>query len=85
MNKIMSSPERTVKRRRKNGLLSKFGINNDQYEAMLEEQNHLCLICNNKDDCGRRLAVDHCHTTGKIRGLLCTTCNTALGLLGDKT
>ena len=84
MNKIIASPERTVKRRRKNGLLLKFGINNDQYEAMLEEQNHLCLICNSKDDCGRMLAVDHCHTTGRVRGLLCTNCNTALGLFGDK-
>ena len=63
MNKILTSPERTAKRRRKNSLLLKFGINNDQYEAMLEEQNYLCLICNNKDNSGRMLAVDHCHTT----------------------
>jgi len=40
-------------------------------------------VCRNKDRNDRALAVDHCHSTNKIRGLLCTDCNTALGLLKD--
>lgn len=83
MDNIINSPERTKKRRKKNGLKLKFGINFDQYEAMLKEQDYLCCICGNKDRCGRDLAVDHCHETNKVRGLLCTECNTGLGLFGD--
>lgn len=83
MEKITASPERTRKRRKKNGLKLKFGINFDQYEAMLHEQDYVCIICKKKDNCGRDLAVDHNHITGKIRGLLCTDCNTGLGLFDD--
>jgi Uri superfamily endonuclease len=77
------SVERTIQRRKKNSLLKKFGINYDQYNQILEDQNNVCAICNNLDRNGRSLAVDHCHTTNKVRGLLCTDCNTALGLFKD--
>ena len=60
-----------------------FGINADQYEAMLIEQNHGCAICGKPDICNRDLAVDHCHFTKKVRGLLCTNCNMALGKFQD--
>ena len=51
---------------------------------MLENQNYKCKIClaDNKKY-KRQLAVDHCHTTGKIRGLLCTPCNISLGYIND--
>ena len=49
---------------------------------MLEKQNHVCAICGNKDN-NKKLAVDHCHTTGVIRGLLCSACNTSLGKFKD--
>jgi Recombination endonuclease VII len=49
---------------------------------LLKEQNGLCAICGNKES-ERRLALDHCHDTGKIRGLLCGTCNTGIGMLKD--
>lgn len=51
------------------------------YEALLEQQGGQCAICREKP--GRY--VDHNHTTGKIRGLLCNACNRGLGLLGDET
>ena len=54
------------------------------YEQMLIDQNGGCYICNksvNKN--GTRLCVDHDHKTGKARGLLCHSCNTSLGALGD--
>ena len=60
-----------------------FGINADQYEAMLSEQNCTCAICGKQDICNRDLAVDHCHVTKRVRGLLCTNCNMALGKFQD--
>lgn len=64
----------------------KFGITVEQYEAMLVQQNGICAICK-KPPSGRfkRLAVDHCHKTGIIRGLLHRSCNRAIGLLLDSS
>jgi len=55
------------------------------YETKLEQQNNTCAICFKPEQSNRykTLCVDHCHTTGKIRGLLCSNCNRALGLLKD--
>ena len=67
-----------------------YGITKDQYFEMHERQNGVCVICDKpevsvdkKTQKIRRLAVDHCHTTGKIRGLLCGSCNKALGSFKD--
>ena len=79
----LNSKERTKKRRQRRSLINNFGINADQYEAILKEQNGVCAICYQPEPCNRMLAVDHCHTTNKIRGLLCSNCNTALGLCKD--
>ena len=54
-----------------------------EYEQMLIHQSSVCKICGGTNSSGVRLAVDHCHTTGKIRGLLCNKCNTAIGLIQD--
>ena len=65
-----------------------YGITFDEYEELLSKQNKKCAICG-IDNNGkyrnkpRAFAVDHCHTTGKIRGLLCSDCNTGIGLLKD--
>jgi hypothetical protein len=79
----LNSKERTAKRHKRSELMKAFGINADQYEAMLNEQNHVCAICSKQDICNRDLAVDHCHTTKRVRGLLCTNCNMALGKFQD--
>lgn len=61
----------------------------EQYDKILESQNGVCAICKNKeislDSIGniRKLAVDHNHTTGKIRGLLCNKCNRMIGFSND--
>lgn len=62
-----------------------YNISLDDYNSMLEGQNGRCLGCNifHTDSARGRFHVDHCHTTGKIRGLLCHNCNTALGLVKD--
>lgn len=54
----------------------------DAYSALLHAQGGVCAICKQPPE-GKRLARDHNHTTGQFRGLLCTRCNVALGLLGD--
>lgn len=59
----------------------KFGINLDQYNALLALQGGVCAICGKKDN--RRLAVDHCHATKKVRGLLCSGCNISVGRFDD--
>lgn len=63
----------------------KYGITIEQYDVMLDEQGGLCAICKREENRKplRRLAVDHCHSTGKIRGLLCSRCNTAIGQFCD--
>jgi hypothetical protein len=60
-----------------------YRITHQQYENLLAEQNNQCKICSKAGLDGTPLAVDHCHTTGRIRGLLCSNCNTAIGLLYD--
>ena len=64
---------------RKADLKKNYGITIEEYETLLDNQNGVCYICQNECPSGRRLAVDHCHETDKIRGLLCCKCNTGLG------
>jgi len=64
-------------------LKQKFGITLEQYEEILSKQNGLCAICSSTEKTGKRLAVDHCHKTGKVRGILCMKCNTSLGKIND--
>lgn len=59
-----------------------YGITDAEYDAMLESQGGRCAICC-RSRRGRRLAVDHCHATGAVRGLLCSSCNQTLGKMGD--
>lgn len=66
----------------------KFGITPERYSELLQSQNGLCAICNQPETATRlgkvkALAVDHCHKSGGIRGLLCSDCNTGIGKLKD--
>jgi hypothetical protein len=64
--------------------MANYGITPNQYEELLERQGGTCAICpRTADSQKRRLHVDHDHSTGKVRGLLCDQCNRAVGLLGD--
>lgn len=61
-----------------------YGISQDQYDQMLFNQNYSCKICSAPSSSfKKRLHVDHCHVTNKVRGLLCSNCNRALGLFKD--
>ena len=81
--KYKNSPK--AKETRRNQLLLKnFGITLEKYNKMLQEQNQVCAICLQHLEFDKRsLAVDHCHATGKIRGLLCRHCNQGIGHFKD--
>lgn len=68
----------------KNGDLRKFGISLTEYNQMWAAQSGCCAICDrHSSEFKRNLAVDHKHSDGQIRGLLCTNCNTAIGKFQD--
>lgn len=59
--------------------LSKYGLTEEQFRELEEEHKGLCGICLNKVE----LVIDHCHKTSMVRGLLCSTCNSGLGMFKD--
>ena len=76
--------------RRTINLMRRYGISENDYKNMFDSQNGCCAVCGTNrpvpskyKGSPQRLAVDHCHKTGKIRGLLCFSCNRALGYLKD--
>jgi hypothetical protein len=77
--------ERWKKSAKEASRLRQFGLTPGAYDRMYEDQCGLCWICQQEETCsdGRSLAVDHCHATGKVRGLLCSKCNRAIGSFGD--
>ena len=61
-----------------------YGITIEEYNELKEKQNNKCAICGTDEkNLIKKLAVDHCHTTGKVRGLLCRKCNSGIGFLQD--
>ena len=67
----------------------KYGISLDEYKNLAAQQNNKCCICGEEETTKSKtgeqpsLCVDHCHDTGKVRGLLCRMCNSALGKFKD--
>lgn len=72
-------------RNRASKLQLNYGISVEEYNALFASQDGKCAICGTDQPGGRRyrLAVDHCHDTGKVRGLLCNNCNLGLGKFND--
>ncbi len=71
-------------------LKRRFGLTPDDYQAMVDAQRGVCAICHKeetsfepKTGTRKNLAIDHCHKSGKIRGLLCWHCNSVLGKVED--
>lgn len=62
--------------------LSKYGLSQQDYKDLVEGQKGVCWICSRPPPLGV-LQVDHCHASGKVRGLLCGPCNRALGMFDD--
>lgn len=70
--------------------LVRYGLTVDEYHKLSEAQGNVCAICKRPEtvrdprtDTLRSLAVDHCHSTGRVRALLCSLCNTAIGKMND--
>lgn len=61
-----------------------YGITLAEHDDMLKSQNGRCLVCGTDCPGKKGWAVDHCHTTGMVRGLLCTKCNLGIGYFDDK-
>jgi hypothetical protein len=72
------------RKRRENMVRYTYGITQAEVDALIESQGGRCAICGGeRNGAGTRLHIDHCHDTGKVRGMLCSKCNTAVGLLDN--
>ena len=76
----LNSSQLYIKSRKWQEKKRRYGISKQEYERFVEKQKGLCAICLNPFD---NLDVDHCHTTSKVRGLLCQKCNKGIGLLQE--
>lgn len=82
-------PKRYTESERRAAHLRKYGLSDADYAAKVIEQDGLCAVCHQPETAVDRkggllrLAVDHDHKTGKVRGLLCLRCNLALGYAGE--
>lgn len=73
---VLNNKEKAIDKQ----LQIKYGISLAEYNVKKEQQNNCCEICGKHEtEFKRRLNVDHNHSTGEVRGLLCSHCNTALG------
>jgi hypothetical protein len=83
------NPLRHAEIQRNAKLKAAHGISSSEYQKMLEKQNGKCAICGTANPggrmglCGPVFHVDHCHSSGKIRGLLCHSCNVGIGNFND--
>ena len=64
-------------------LRKKYGITLDEFNQLSEAQGNKCCICSEENKVHQNLVVDHNHATGEVRGLICSPCNSALGLAKD--
>lgn len=76
--KLSENREKYLEQRKGWHLKHTFGIGISEYKLLVSKQNGVCAICRGKDK-GRKLAIDHDHKTGQIRGLLCGRCNQGIG------
>lgn len=76
-------PLKIARIRRRTRLIKSYGLTNDEFDSMLEKQHYKCAICGTKDWGRLSPSIDHDHTTGKVRALLCNRCNRTLGLAED--
>lgn len=71
-------------RNRKKKLKQRYNISLEDYNELYDKQAGCCALCGtHQSELSKSLAVDHCHSTGKVRGLLCFDCNTGIGKLKD--
>ena len=70
---------------RNSTLKAKYGITSKEYDTLFESQGYKCAVCgSSKNQVYGKMPVDHCHNTGKVRGILCQSCNVTLGKVEEK-
>lgn len=74
-----SPKEQVMQRNAKARIKREFGLSIEEYRQYFEDADYKCSVCDSK----HKLVLDHCHSTGIIRGVLCHNCNTALGHVKD--
>ncbi len=75
----------TPRNRKAEKLQLRYGLTYDQWEEMRQAEDFRCMICGiSEDEIGKKLDVDHCHDSGRVRGVLCNPCNVILGLARDR-
>lgn len=81
------NPEQFERKKRESHLRQKYGITIEQFDAMLAAQDGRCAICLRlpEDPRGYLPHIDHCHQTGRVRGILCGPCNKGIGMFGDNS
>ena len=93
LNKVYKTQDVNYRRMKSRQYLlkNKYGLTPEQYNAMLIEQNGVCAICERPETVKNKISgiinplrVDHCHRTGKVRGLLCSECNFGISKFDDK-
>ncbi len=77
--RVAGKKYQTPEQKFKWAIKTKYDLSLEQYEQMLIDQNNQCYICNAEE----KLVIDHCHESGKVRGLLCNHCNLVLGHAKD--
>lgn len=60
----------------------RYGLDSSDYESLIEDQGGKCAICHEKLE---RPAIDHCHDSGRVRGILCYSCNSGMGKFSDSS
>lgn len=80
---VLANPEKVRAYSRKHGLKKAYGLTPEQVDDMLAAQGHACAACRDPLAAFPRPHVDHDHTTGKVRGVLCAHCNRGLGSFKD--
>jgi hypothetical protein len=80
---MIENPERFAKSNRPAKIRRDYGITQEIAERTLAAQDGLCAICQRRIDAENPPKIDHCHATGRFRGILCQRCNTGIGLFHD--
>lgn len=87
--RYVQNPQHSGDQAKWGAIKHKFGLSREQWIAMYAKQHGCCAICKDRFETPlprrdkRGACVDHCHQTGKVRGLLCSKCNQGVGLLRD--
>ena len=79
-----NNKEKHRQSRKKSQIKQRYGISQEMFYLILAAQNNRCGICKTLFDSKKRPSIDHCHETGRVRGILCQKCNTGIGMFLEK-